>query len=151
MANPIAFSPKSVDPRIELQRRLEAAPNEHAEALLVAYDVLEEAHRQGILDALQGAMKARDTILGSLAEYAAEPESTRALRNLIALGRLCGSVDPQPISQLSKEIASALESHQKPSPPPTLWQLWKRLRQPESRRGLSILTEILASLGRALP
>lgn len=151
MANPIAFTPKSVDPRFELQRRLEAAPNQHAEALLVLYDVLEEAHRQGILDALHGAVKARDTIFGSLAEYAAEPESTRALRNLLVLGRLCGSVDPEPLSRLSKEIAGALESHQKPSPPPTLWQLFKRLRQPESRRGLSILTKILATLGRALP
>ncbi len=34
MANPIHFSPK-VDPQTELQRRLKAAPEEHAEALLV--------------------------------------------------------------------------------------------------------------------
>lgn len=151
MANPIAFTPMSVDPRLELHHRLEAAPNLHAEALLVLYDALEEAHRQGILDALDGALKARDTIFGLLAKYAAEPESTRALRNLLSVARLCGSIDPAPMSKLSKEIAGALESRQKPSPPPTLWQLFKRLRQPESRRGLSIMTEILASLGRALP
>jgi hypothetical protein len=49
MANSIQFVPKAVDPKLELQRRLAAAPNEHAEALLVAFDLLEEAHRQGVL------------------------------------------------------------------------------------------------------
>lgn len=148
MAKPIAFAPKSVDPRLELQHRLEAAPNEHAEALLVVYDLLGEAHRQGILDAMHGAVKARDTIFGSLAEYAAAPESTQALSNLLALGRLLGSIDPERMSRFSREMAGAMASGGKPDKPPTLWQLFRRMREPESRRGLSILTEILASLGR---
>ena len=71
MANPIHFVPKQVDPKLELGRRLAAAPTEHAEALLVAFDLLEEAHRQGVLDALHGAIGAKDTIVASLAAYSA--------------------------------------------------------------------------------
>ena len=36
MANPIAFKPNPVDPKLELEKRLSAAPMEHGEALLVA-------------------------------------------------------------------------------------------------------------------
>jgi uncharacterized protein YjgD (DUF1641 family) len=149
MANPISFTPKAVNPKLELQLRLAAAPNLHAEALLVAYDLLEEAHRQGILDALHGAIGAKDTILGLVAKYAAEPESVNGLRNLIALGKILGALDPEPISKLSKEMYSAMESHRNEEKPPTLWQLFKRLRQPEARRGLSFLTSVVAGLGRA--
>jgi uncharacterized protein YjgD (DUF1641 family) len=150
MANPISFTPKAVDPKLELQRRLAAAPNQHAEALLVAYDLLEEAHRQGILDALHGAIGAKDTILGILAKYSVEPESINGLRNLMALGKILGSLDPEPLSKLSKEMASAMESHRTERETPSLWQIFRRIREPESRRSLSLLTSVLAALGRAI-
>jgi uncharacterized protein YjgD (DUF1641 family) len=150
MANPIAFVPKSVDPKHELQRRLDAAPMEHAEALLVAYDLLEEAHRQGILDALHGLVGAKDTIAGLLAKYAAEPVSVNAIRNLMALGKILGAIDPEPISQLSKEMASAMQQHKLERTPPSLWQLMKRATSPEARRGLSFMTLLLGAFGRSL-
>ena len=149
MANPITFKPKAVDPKLELQRRLAAAPNDHAEALLVAYDVLEEAHRQGILDALHGAIGAKNTIVGLLAKYSAEPESVNAIRNLLALGKLLGSVDPEPISRLSKELDVAMRTHNGEQEPPSLWQLFKRVRTPEARRGLSFMTLMLGAIGRS--
>jgi Protein of unknown function (DUF1641) len=31
--------------------------------------------------------------------------------------------------------------------PPTLWQLWRRLRTPESRRGLAALAEVVHAVG----
>jgi uncharacterized protein YjgD (DUF1641 family) len=149
MANPISFTPKPVDPKVELQRRLAAAPHQHAEALLVTYDLLEEAHRQGILDALHGAIGAKDTIAGILAHYAAEPVSVNALRNLLVLGKLLGALEPELIAKLSKETSSVLESHRSEAQPPSLWQLFQKMRQPEARRGLSLLTSLLAALGRA--
>jgi uncharacterized protein YjgD (DUF1641 family) len=148
MANPISFKPKVVDPKLELQRRLEAAPNDHAEALLVAYDVLEEAHRQGILDALHGALGAKDTIVGLLAKYSAEPVSVNAIRNLMVLGKLLGTLDPEPISQLSKEMAAAMAEHNGETKPPSLWQIVKNVRTPEARRGLALMTRMLGAIGR---
>jgi uncharacterized protein YjgD (DUF1641 family) len=149
MAQPVAFTPKKVDPRLELQSRLAAAPNEHAEALLAAYDLLEEAHRQGILDALHGAIKAKDTIATLLAEFAAQPANINAVRHIIAVGQMVGSFDPEPISNLAKEAYNAMETQGRESRPPSLWQLYKRMNQPDTRRGLSFVTSMLGALGRA--
>ncbi len=149
MAEPIAFTPKKADPRVELQRRLAAAPNEHAEALLVAYDLLQSAHEQGILDALHGAIHAKDTIISELARYATDPVPTNTLRHIIAVGKMVGSFDPEPISNLARETYTAMETHRKEEKPPSLWQLFRRISQPEARRGLSFLTSMLGALGRA--
>jgi uncharacterized protein YjgD (DUF1641 family) len=149
MANPIQFAPKPVDPKLELQRRLFAAPVEHAEALLVAFDILEEAHRQGVLDALHGAIGAKDTIMASLAAYSVEPMSINAIRNLLALGKIFGTLEPEPLSRLSKAVAEAADEHKTEKEPPSLWQLFKRMRTPESRRGLSFMTRMLGAVGAA--
>ena len=53
MANPIPFK-AHVDPKMELDRQLEAAPLEHAEELLVVYDILRSAHANGTLDLING-------------------------------------------------------------------------------------------------
>ena len=148
MANPITFKPKPVDPKLELQRRLEAAPNQHAEALLVAYDVLEEAHRQGILDTLHGALRAKDTIFGLLAKYSAEPVSVNAIRNLVAMGSLMGAIDPELLTGLSKRVGEVM-AEQKREGPPSLWQILKQTRTPEARRGLGLMTRMLGALGGA--
>lgn len=149
MAEPVAFTPKSADPRTELQRRLAAAPSEHAEAILVAYDLLEEAHRQGILDALHGVIRARDTIAGLAARYAAEPVNINALRHVLAVGQMVGSFDPEPISNLAREAYNTMETQRRESRPPSLWQLFRRFTHPDTRRGLSFVTSMLAALGRA--
>ena len=137
MANPIAFEPKPVDPKLELQRRLDAAPLQHAEALLVAYDLLEEAHNQGLLDLLHGAIGSRDAILGKVAAYAKQPVSTTAIRNLLALGELLGSIDPQ--------LLQPAPPQQKP---PSLWQIFRSIRSEDGRRGLGRLTALLTAIGR---
>ena len=148
MANPIAFVPKLTDPQFQLQRQVSDAPRRHADALLAAYDLLDEAHRQGVLDALQGAMGARDTIAGAVANYTAQPEGVNAMRNLLALGKLFSTMNPEPLSRLSKAAYAALEEHQVESKPPTLWQLFKRLGHPDTRRGLSLMIGILTAFGR---
>lgn len=138
MANPIAFQPREVDPRFELERRLRNAPLQHAETLLVLFDLLEEAHTQGLLDLLHGAVGSKDAILGKLAEYAKQPESTTAIRNVVILGRLLGSIDPE-------TLKSALRQNQSPS----LWQIFRSVRSEDGRRGLSRITSLLTALGRA--
>jgi len=84
-----------------------------------------------------------------IAGSSAEPISANAMRDLIALGKLLGTLDPEPISKFSKEMAEAANSHRAETQPPSMRQLWKRMRSPESRRGLSFLTAMLAALGRA--
>jgi uncharacterized protein YjgD (DUF1641 family) len=94
MAHPIVFKPKPVDPQLELMKRVEAAPREHAEALLVAWDTLQTAHDQGLLDLAQGLMGGKDKIASTLAEGVKTPEAIAAIRNGIALAKVLGALDP---------------------------------------------------------
>lgn len=150
MANPIQFKPTPVDPRTEHKRRLDAAPTEHAEAMLVAWDILQTAHEQGLLDTLHGAISAKDTIAGKLAEYAAMPEGVAGLRNLLAAAKILSELDPQVLGHLSKALASASAEHKQEQQPPSMWELWKRATSEDSRRGLSFVTLLLSGLGKSL-
>ena len=150
MANPITFKPHPVDPHLELERRLAAAPRERAEALLVAYDILEAAHDNGLLDTVHGLVSARDAILGKLAEYAKTPEGEAGIRNLLAAAKILAALDPETLDRLSRSAVAASQEHRQERKPPSLWQLFKRANSEDSRRGLSFLTLLLSGLGRSL-
>lgn len=150
MANPLPFKPLPVDAHLELERRLRAAPREHAEALLVAYDLLQTAHEQGILDTVDGLLSARDTIFGKLAEYAKLPEGINGIRNLLAALKIFTSLDPDTLDQLSRSVAAAAAEHRQEQKPPSLFQIARRAASEDGRRGLSFMTLLLTSVGRAL-
>jgi uncharacterized protein YjgD (DUF1641 family) len=150
MANPIAFKPPAVDPRTELNRRLDAAPTEHAEALLVAWDILQSAHDQGVLDAFHGLITAKDTIFATIADYAKMPEGAAGIRNFIALTRIFATIDPETLERIAKSLTAANDEHLREEKPPSLWQLARRANSEDSRRGLSYFTLMLSKFGRAL-
>src|SRR5438270_7509107 len=133
MANPIPFKPTPVDPRTEMERRLAAAPTEHAEAILVAWDILQSAHDQGLLDAFHGLITAKDFVIGKLAAYAALPEGVAGVRNLIAAARILAAIDPEVLDGLSKAVASASAEHRVEQKPPSLWQLARRANTEDRR------------------
>jgi uncharacterized protein YjgD (DUF1641 family) len=150
MAKPIAFKPITVDFKADLARKLEKAPEEHAEALLLAYDVLEEARRKGLLSLLHGAIGAKDTIFNTLSKYASQPEGIAAIRNLLTAAKILTELDPEVLAQLSKVMAHATKEHQAEREAPSLWELARRATSEDSRRGLSFMTLVLSGLGRSL-
>ena len=150
MAKPIAFIPITVDFKADLRRRLEEAPAEHAAALLAALDVIEVAHREGILDLLHGMIGAKDTIAAQLARYAALPEGVAGIRNLLTAAKILTELNPEVLDSLSKAMSTATEEHKREQKPPSLWQLARRANSEDGRRGLSFLTLLLSGLGRSL-
>ena len=150
MARPIAFKPVTVDFKADLVHRLEKAPDEHAAALLAAYDVLEAAHDQGLLDILHGMITSKDTIITTLSRYAGQPEGIAGIRNLLTAAKILTELDPEVLDHISKAMASATEEHRREQTPPSLFQLARRASNEDSRRGLSFLTLIFSSLGRSL-
>jgi len=165
MAHPITFKPKPVDPHVELMKRVEAAPRDHAEALLVAWDLLQSAHDKGLLDLAQGLVEGKDIITGKLAEAANLPESVAAIRNGMALARVLGSLDPDMLQRLAKglddaskkkvasEQQAAMHGSQykdKSTPKtPGMFAIAKRAMSEDGRRGLAFVTELLVALGSA--
>jgi uncharacterized protein YjgD (DUF1641 family) len=150
MAHPITFQPQSVDPQKELMQRVESAPRDHAEALLAVWDLLEASHQKGILDLAQGVIGGRDIIAGKLAEAANSPDGINAARNLLALGRIVASLDPEMLYKVSRaldrnppRVRSAEEK------PPSLLSLFRQFRAEDTRRGLAYGLDLLAVLGAA--
>ena len=150
MAHPITFKPQPMDYHKELMKRIDEAPREHAEALLVAWDLLQTSHDQGILELAQGLIGGKDIIAGKLAEAATLPESVAAIRNGIAVARILGSLDPDMLQRLARNFDDASKRHkEEDKDPPSLWQLFRRSTSADARHGLSFLTNLLLALGHA--
>src|SRR5271156_4538164 len=120
MAKPIAFKPITVDCKADLQRRLETAPDEHAAALLAAYDVLEAAYDEGLLDILHGMIASKDKIITTLSRYASQPEGIAGIRNLLTAAKILTELNPEALGRMMKAMTSATREHKKEQKPPSL-------------------------------
>ena len=148
MAVPLSFKPAPVDPRAELMRKVESAPRDHAEALLVAWETLQTAHDKGILDLAKGLMGGRDIVATEMAKAMKSGEAVNAIRNAIALGGLLAAIDPDTLTKISRGVRGSLDAEPE-AKPPSLWQLFKRVASEDGRRGLSFATRLLTSMGAA--
>src|ERR1700720_3123033 len=95
MAQPIPLEIPPRNPRAELRSRLDRAPEQHAEAVLAAYELLQELHSRGVLDIMRGALAASDEILERVVDVAKTPEAIRAIRNLLFWRQILGSIEPE--------------------------------------------------------
>lgn len=146
MAEPIRnYTPKR-DVREELRRKVEEAPVAHAEAVLSAYELLQQAQDHGVFERLRGLIGARDTLIGKISEYANMPEGVRLLRNGLAAARLLGELDPELLDAVSKAIARGGQSRNQQ--PPSMLRIVQRLTSADSRRALALLTGLTESIGR---
>ena len=147
MAEPIPFSGLTRDPREVLYRRLQQAPQEHAEALLDAYTILQELRDKGILEIVKGALGSGEKVLETLTKTISSDESVRTIRNLVILLKIVGSLEPE---VLEKAIQAFSESASDKKKPPGLLPLLLRLGNAKSRRVLGSMTAALESLGENL-
>ena len=148
MAEHIEFTVRR-DVRQELSRKVAEAPVQHAEAILAAYELLQEAQDHGVLDTLRGAIGAGDAFIEKAAEYANTPEGIRTMRNLLVLGKLAGQIDPALLQRAVGALTASFPDPNSPQvDPPSLWQILRRLTGPESRRTLGILAGFTEHFGR---
>jgi uncharacterized protein YjgD (DUF1641 family) len=168
MAHAITFKPAPVDPRKELMERVENAPREHADALLTAWELLQTAHDQGILDLAKGLIGGKDIITGKIAEAANLPESVAAIRNGMAVARVLASFDPDMLQRMAKALDDAAREkintemeaakhgsgsvgyrNEEGSKAPSLWSLLKSATSKDARRGMAFGLAMVSALGRA--
>ena len=140
MAVPVEFrkfTPQ--DSRVDLVRRVENAPVEHAEAVLAAYDLLEQLHEKDILNLLTGLVAAKDTVVNHVADVASSPETVKGLRILLMLVNSLKTVDADKLHQ-------ALNSDETPS----LFSIGKQMTSQDARRALGAVAGVLNVFGAAL-
>lgn len=150
MAEPIRTYTPQRDAREELRHKVETAPLEYAEALLAAYQLLQEAQDHGVLDTLRGAIGAGEAFISKGAEYANTPEGIRLMRNSLAAARMLGELDPAILDAAAKALSRTHRSGEKGPHPPSLLQILQRLTGPGSRRALATVAEFSESFGGAL-
>ena len=145
MAKPVAYRVLTPpDTREELKRKIDAAPVEHADAILSAYRLLEEAHESGTLELLRGALAAQDSIINHVIGMVSQPEMVNGLRNLIVLGKVLGN-----INQTFETVSPGDDKVKRRRAPPSLFTLVSRMNTPDARRGIEVAAGLLAALGRA--
>jgi uncharacterized protein YjgD (DUF1641 family) len=151
MAQPIPLKVAPRDPREELRSRLERAPAEHAEAVLAAYELLQEMHDQGVLEIARGMLSARDEILGTLAADASTPEAIRAIRNLLFWRRILGGIEPEWFKGIFQAIPEGLAlATAERKKPESVFGLLRRLTNKDSLRALAAAADFLQTFGRHL-
>jgi uncharacterized protein YjgD (DUF1641 family) len=148
MAQPIPLNLPPRDPRAELRTRLEKAPVEHAEALLDSYELLQQLHEHGVFLLLRGALGASDKLVETAVDAAKSEESIRAMRNVIILGKMLGSINPDLLEGIAAAAGQTLGSYKKPViEPPGLLSLLSQFRHPELRRSIALINRFLETLG----
>ncbi len=151
MAQPIPLEIPPRNPRAELRSRLEQAPEEHAEAVLAAYEVLQELHSRGVLEIMRGALAASDDILEKVVDNVRTPEAIRTIRNLLVCSRILGSIEPEKfrgiLQAIPEGIAQAAAEREKPV---SFFGLLRRLTSKDSLRGLAAAVDFLQAFGRHL-
>lgn len=152
MAQPIRLELPPRDPRAELRARLDAAPMEHAEALLSAYEVLQLLHDRGVLEIGRGLLGSGDKVLEIGVDLAKSPESVRGMRNLLLVANALGDIEPEALAALVQPIPHAIRAMgSEQQKPPGLWRLATGfLFNRDVRRALAAGTALLGEVGRNL-
>ncbi len=148
MAQPIPFqaAPKTASSDAE---RLRNAPEEHAEALLSAYEVLQLLHDKGVLNLLRGALGASDELVGMATKAIDQPAAIGGIRNFLLLTQFFASIPPEVLHSLV-DTARKGAAREKAGEAPGLLQLMWRLRNKDSRHAAAVALDLLESAGKAL-
>ena len=153
MARPISLELPKRHPQEELRSRLEKAPDEHAEALLAGFEVLQALHDQGVLEILRGVLGGGNKILEIVVDASKTPEAIRGIRNLVIITKILGSMDPELLKKLTEAVPDVLvgAANAQETEPPGFWEVFRILRSKNLRRGLVVVNNLLEALGRNFP
>lgn len=135
MARPITLTAPVRDARQELTEQLLQAPAEHAEALLEAYELLQQLHDRQILALMRGSLAAGDKLVEAATHAADLPASVATLRNIVILGKALGAIDPAVTRALAAAVTETMDASPRESQPPSLLSLLGRFGRKEVRRG----------------
>ena len=132
---------QTTDSREDLLGRVEAAPHEHAEAVLAAYGVLEKLHEADVLSLLNGLLGAKNLVVDRAADVISSAEMVNLLRISLLAGGLLKNIHPDDLNDVLKESSQE---------PPSLFQILKRMTSKDARRALGAMGGLLNIFGAAL-
>jgi uncharacterized protein YjgD (DUF1641 family) len=129
------------DARIDLIKKLESAPVEHAEAILQAYELLQQLHEKGFLELLTGVLTGGEAVLNHVVGLISSPTAITATRLGLMMVNLLGSID-------AEKISTALAAGS--AEPPSLLSMAKQATSKEARSAMAVGLGLLTAFGEAL-
>jgi uncharacterized protein YjgD (DUF1641 family) len=129
------------DSRLDLVRRIESAPREHAEAVLEAYDVLQRLHDTGALALVNGLLSAENTVIDKVSDVVSSKQAVTALRIAMILGGALTSIDADSVHAAVTEA----ETHM-----PSLWKLLRISCSKEIRKAAGLGLSLAQIFGASL-
>jgi uncharacterized protein YjgD (DUF1641 family) len=133
------FTPK--DARNDLLRRLEQAPQEHVEALLSTYELLQRMHDKGLIDVANGLLSASDTVVERCADMVRSREGVNGIRVTFMLINLLSALD---VDRMHALLSGS------DSQPPSMLKLGRDAMSSDARRGMAAAVGLLNVFGSAL-
>lgn len=134
-----SFTP--VDARVDLIKKVEGAPVEHAEAVLAAYELLQQLHEKGILELATGLLTAGETVINHVVGIISSPQAVTATRLGLMMVNLLGSIDAD---KISKALAAGTKE------PPSLLAMGRQATSKEARAAMAVGLGLLTAFGEAL-
>jgi uncharacterized protein YjgD (DUF1641 family) len=152
VAQKLNFKPTPFNPLEEVRKRLETGTLEHTTAVLNGYRLLQTADDHGLLDFLRGMIAAGDVATTKAASFAATPNGIRTARNLLALGKVVGNINPDLLHNAVADLSTSVKEERATyrERPPTVWATVRRAFSPDAIRGLSLAIAVLSSVGRTI-
>ncbi len=150
MAKPIQLDIPARNREAEHRETLAKLPVEHAEALADLLALAEDLRRHNVINTLRGAVGAGGELVTYVAEAMAQPETARGMRNLIALGKLLGSINPELLETVQRSLPRSWrdpEARDDTTKAPSLWKVARTLTSPPARRALMGVGVVLAGVG----
>jgi len=142
MATAVEFRTfKPQNSRDDLIRRIEAAPQEHAQAVLEAYDLLENLHDKGILALLNGALSSSDAVVNHIVGLVSSKEAITATRLALILLNVLGRVDADQVERVLSEGAGE---------PPSLLGIARLAGTKDARTAMATGLKLLSIVGAAV-
>ena len=129
------------DSRLDLVRRIESSPREHAEAILEAYDVLQRLHDTGALALVNGLLSAEDTVIDKVTDVVSSKQSVTALRIAMILGNALTSIDADRIHAAVTEAGTRT---------PSLWKIIRTACSKEVRQATALGLSLAQIFGASL-
>lgn len=149
MAQPLLFTPPLRDLRRELIHHLEKAPQEHVEALLDLYAILQLLRDKGLLEIAKGILGSGEQVLGILTETIETDEVVRAVRNLVIFIKVLGAIEPEILEKIVRDLSASID-RVKGEKPPGILKLMGSVAKAPARRALVPIVTSIRSAGENL-
>ncbi len=118
------------------------------EAIEHALELLRALNDHGVLDAARATVEGGPAVQASLDRFLAQGERLRLARNLRVLFELLSVLDLEAIGTAAAPTDGSSGGRAGPAPL-GIWEIRRRLRDPEVSEGLRAVLAALAELGRA--